>query len=144
LREPPPLSLSQDLPISAVPHDTPRVPQGALVVPGRYTVRLDVDGKVEQSSLSVAMDPRVSITPQALLAQYALAHRITTMIDRTYERAMAAKKTGDAKAAKTFTTLNDELGFLLETVDGADAPPTRQATEAVQLLERRLAQSEVR
>jgi photosystem II stability/assembly factor-like uncharacterized protein len=144
LREPPPRSLHQDLPISAVPHDTPRVPQGALVVPGRYTVRLDVDGKVTQNSLTVAMDPRVSITPQALQAQYALAHRITTMIDRTYEEALSAKKTGNAKAAETFTTLNDELGFLLETVDGADAPPTRQATEAVQLLERRLAQPEVR
>jgi photosystem II stability/assembly factor-like uncharacterized protein len=144
LREPPPRSLQQDLPISAVPHDTPRVPQGALVVPGHYTVRLDVDGKVAQSTLTVVMDPRVSITPQALEDQYTLAHRITTMIDRSYEGAMAAKKSGDARAAQTFATLNDELGFLLETVDGADAPPTRQATEAVQLLERRLAQSEVR
>ena len=36
---------SEDLPISAVPHDTPRVPEGPLVVPGRYTVRLDVDGQ---------------------------------------------------------------------------------------------------
>jgi photosystem II stability/assembly factor-like uncharacterized protein len=144
LREPPPRSLGQDLPISAVPRDTPRVPQGALVVPGEYTVRLEVDGKVLQSSLTVAMDPRVSITPQGLQEQYALAHRITTMIDRTYEGAMSAKRTGDAKAATAFATLNDQLGFLLETVDGADAPPTRQATEAVQLLERRLAQPEIR
>ena len=35
LRETPPRSTAQDLPISAVPHDTPRMPEGLLVPPGR-------------------------------------------------------------------------------------------------------------
>ena len=68
LRDPSPHSFSEDLPISAVPHDTPRVPQGALVVPGRYTVRLDVDGTTLERPLEVAMDPRVSISQSALAA----------------------------------------------------------------------------
>ena len=37
LREPTPESVAVDLPISANDEDTPRVPQGALVVPGHYT-----------------------------------------------------------------------------------------------------------
>ncbi len=75
LREAPPRSLQPDLPISAVPHDTPRVPEGVLVVPGRYTVRLDVEGRTVERPLVVAMDPRVAISRAALEQQYRLARR---------------------------------------------------------------------
>ncbi len=37
-------------------------PQGPLVVPGRYTVRLDADGHTHERPLEVMMDPRVSIS----------------------------------------------------------------------------------
>ncbi len=63
LREPAPRARQQDLPISAVPHDTPRTPQGPLVVPGRYLVTLEVDGRTFMESLvDVVMDPRVVIS----------------------------------------------------------------------------------
>ncbi len=135
LREPPPHSLQEDLPISAVPHDTPRVPQGPLVVPGRYTVRLDVDGRTIARSFDVAMDPRVLISQRALEDQYLLARRIAALMDRSYARAVSAKTAGDAKAAAAFTSLNADATALLDTVDGADAPPTRQAAQAVRALE---------
>ncbi len=45
LRETAPRSTVQDLPISAVPHDTPRTPEGLLVPPGSYLVRLSVRRK---------------------------------------------------------------------------------------------------
>jgi photosystem II stability/assembly factor-like uncharacterized protein len=144
LREPAPHSLHQDLPISAVPHQTPHVPQGALVVPGQYVVRLEVDGETQQRPLTIAMDPRVSISAAALERQYALAHQITTMIERTFQAAESAKKAGDAKAAASFSTLNEQLGFLLETVDGADAAPTRQAVQAVQQVQQALDQTQSR
>jgi photosystem II stability/assembly factor-like uncharacterized protein len=135
LRERPPRSFDQDLPISAVAHDTPRVPEGPLVLPGHYTVRLTVDSATLQQPLDVAMDPRVAISQRSLREQYVLAARIAALMDGSYVRAAAAKAAGDSKTATAFTTINEEAASLLDTVDGADAPPTRQAVEAVQALE---------
>ena len=54
-----------DLPISAVYKDTPLVPQGPAVLPGKYTVKLSVNGKALTQNLTVRMDPRVTTTAQA-------------------------------------------------------------------------------
>ncbi len=124
LREAAPRSLQPDLPISAVPHDTPRVPEGVLVVPGRYTVRLDADGRTVERPLVVAMDPRVAVSRAALEQQYRLAREIAEIVNRSY----------DKKAA----SLNADAQSLLDTVEGADAPPTLQAAAAARLLEGRL------
>ncbi|HXB82220.1 MAG TPA: hypothetical protein VNU22_02570 [Candidatus Acidoferrum sp.] len=135
LREPAPLAISQDLPISAVPHDTPRVPEGPLVLPGVYSVRLDVDGHTMQRPLSVVMDPRVVISNEALEAQYLLAVRLRSLANKSYDA--AAKARGNAVATAAFTRINEAAAALLDTVDGADAPPTQQAAAAVGDLELR-------
>jgi photosystem II stability/assembly factor-like uncharacterized protein len=135
LREPPPKSFAQDLPISAVPHDTPRMPEGVLVVPGRYSVRLEVDGVTSEQPLTVVMDPRVKISQRVLAEQYRLADRLEALMNLSYARASAATAAGDSTAAGAWTTINGRAESLLDTVDGADAPPTQQATEAVQALE---------
>jgi hypothetical protein len=88
------------------------------------------------------MDPRVAITSQALEQQYALAHAIASLMDRSFDAAASAKKTGNAKAAAEFSKLNSSLGDLLDTVEGADAPPTRQAIVAADTLTRQFAQAE--
>ncbi|MBV9264372.1 MAG: glycoside hydrolase [Candidatus Eremiobacteraeota bacterium] len=121
LREAPPRALQQDLPISAVPHRTPRVPEGPLVVPGRYAVALDVDGRTMERTLTVAMDPRVRISRAALLEQYGLAMRLLRIMNRTAEPSRRR--------------INEQAAALLETIEGADAAPTRQAVEAVRSLE---------
>ncbi len=135
LREQPPRVASQDLPISAVPHDTPRVPQGPLVVPARYTVRLQIDGATLTQPLEVVMDPRVVVSRRALEQQYALARRIVALMDRSYAQSSTAKAAGDAKAAAAYAAQNDAAASLLEIVDGVDATPTSQAIEAVRDLE---------
>ncbi|HEY5426255.1 MAG TPA: hypothetical protein VIJ77_06885, partial [Candidatus Tumulicola sp.] len=135
LREPPPRSASPDLPIAAVERDTARIPQGALVVPGRYSVVLDADGVTVQRSLTVAMDPRVSMSAAALERQYALAHELTTLMDRSDHDARAA---GHVATAQAFDGLNAEAAFLLDTIDGADAPATSQAAAAVATLREQL------
>jgi photosystem II stability/assembly factor-like uncharacterized protein len=142
LRAPPPRTLAQDLPISAVPRDTPRVPEGPLAPPGRYTVRLDVDGQTMQRPLEVAMDPRVTISRRVLEEQYVLARRIAALMDRSYAEATAAKAAGNPKRAAEYDAQNDAAARLLDTVDGADAPPTEQATAAVRALEERLTPSQ--
>jgi photosystem II stability/assembly factor-like uncharacterized protein len=135
LHEAAPPSFEQDLPISAVPHDTPRVPEGVLVLPERYTVRLEVDGQRYQQPLTVVMDPRVRASARDIEAQYALAKRLAALMDRSYSQATAAKASGNEKAAEAFEEINGTAALLLDTVDGADAPPTQQAAEAVQMLE---------
>lgn len=137
LREAPPRALEQDLPISAVPRDTPRVPEGALVVPGRYTVALQVEGRTSQRSLDIVMDPRVAISAASLREQYRLAHELAAMMNRSYDGAGAAKAARDVKKASAFASLNAAAGTLLDTIDGADAQPTRQAVAAVRTLQAR-------
>lgn len=122
LHEPAPASVAIDLPISANDHDTPRIPQGALIVPGHYVVRLDVDGTARSQPLAVVMDPRISIARSTLQTQYDIAHDVAQLLDRTYAaraRAMARK---DAKAAVLLGHLNGQLSALIDLVDGADAP----------------------
>src|SRR5579863_290845 len=131
LREAPPAA-DQDLPISAVPRDTPRTPQGPLVIPGRYLVSLDVDGHVMESMVDVVMDPRVVISNEALKAQYLLAAQLTSLANKSYDAAAKAGK--NAAAAAVFIKINEAAAALLDTVDGADAPPTQQATAGVRTL----------
>ena len=138
LREAPPRSLQPDLPISAVPHDTPRVPEGVLVVPGRYTLRLDVDGRTFERPLVVAMDPRVTISRAALEQQHRLGREVATIVNRSYDENAAAKRAGRASAAQDFATLNADAQTLLDTVEGSDAAPTLQAAAAARSLEGRL------
>ena len=51
-------------------------PQGPLVVPGSYRIRLTVDGKSYEQPLEVGPDPRVKATAQDYTQQFALAKRI--------------------------------------------------------------------
>ncbi|MGA8535014.1 MAG: hypothetical protein WB615_12980 [Candidatus Tumulicola sp.] len=141
LHEPPP-SGAQDLSMAAIPHDTPRVPEGALVLPGNYVVAIDADGVDAQRSLTLVMDPRVAISQRALRAQYSLAHSLTTLMNRSFHDAAVAKASGDSKAAGAFTAINDAAASVLDTVDGADAAPTSQAVEAADALNRRLERAE--
>jgi photosystem II stability/assembly factor-like uncharacterized protein len=142
LREPAPQALAQDLSMGAVAHDTPRVPQGVFVLPGRYLVRLTVDGKSVDRDLTVVLDPRVTITAQALRRQYALAHHVAALLDRSYRDAEGAKAAGHHDAASEFEAINGSLAALLSAVDDADAPPTGQAAAAAVTLETRLKDAE--
>jgi len=136
LREPAPRSIDQDLPISAVPHKTPRVPEGPLVVPGRYTVDLDVDGVTQRSAFTVVMDPRIAMSAAQLREQYAVAHAIAAMMDASYAASISAAKAGHKEAAARAGELNARLAALLGIVDDADAPPTSQALAAYDELRR--------
>jgi photosystem II stability/assembly factor-like uncharacterized protein len=107
----------QDLSMGAVWHRTPRIPQGALLPPGRYTVRIVANGHSASRPLTVVMDPRVHLSEAALREQYQIAHGITTLLDRLYRKPHAER-------------LVEELEILLGAVDGSDAPVTAQAKAA--------------
>ncbi|HET7748422.1 MAG TPA: glycoside hydrolase [Terriglobales bacterium] len=86
-----PLATHYSYPISAVPHDTPRVPQGPRAVPGQYTVRLTVDGKTYTAPLTVKMDPRVKTPPAGLEQQFQMETRLASMMTQAAEAVLQAR-----------------------------------------------------
>jgi photosystem II stability/assembly factor-like uncharacterized protein len=102
LRYTPPAAMRHNYPISAMYGATPAEPQGALVVPGTYEVRLTVAGKTYKQPIEVALDPRVA-TPQAeLQAQFELEKKTTDLVTLTYDlyhKAVVLRETvtGDEK-----------------------------------------------
>jgi hypothetical protein len=71
-------------PISALYESTHGEPQGPFVVPGQYEVRLTADGKTYTQPLTVVMDPRLKITPEALAQQLAFGQQIDSLISLSY------------------------------------------------------------
>jgi photosystem II stability/assembly factor-like uncharacterized protein len=84
LRTPPPASLRHEYPISAIVHDTPRLPGGPAVMPGVYTVKLDVGGQTYTQPLEIKMDPRITAPVDQLDQQFRLASRICDAMNASF------------------------------------------------------------
>ena len=63
-------------PLQAVSGDTAPSVTSLWVMPGRYNVRLTVNGHSYHQYLTVKMDPRVRIPPASLLQQFTVAKRL--------------------------------------------------------------------
>jgi photosystem II stability/assembly factor-like uncharacterized protein len=85
LHYPPPAVLKRDLPISAIPHDTPLAPQGPSALPGEYTVKLTAGGKTLSQRLTVKMDPRVTTPAEGLAQQFDIATRLADALQQDYD-----------------------------------------------------------
>ena len=85
LHYPPPDSLEHEYPISAIYHDTPRTPLGPTVMPGKYSVKLTVNGTTYTQPLMIKMDPRVMTTQGGLRQQFELETKINEAMRRDYE-----------------------------------------------------------
>ena len=69
--------------------------QGPTVVPGRYTVVLDYDGRKSQRSFQVALDPRLHPAPDALQQRLGLEmqiHSALDALDKTINRAIEMRQ----------------------------------------------------
>ena len=91
LHYPSPPALSHNYPISAIYRDTWREPRGPVALPGRYELRLTVDGRTVTQPLVVRMDPRVRTTPVALAQQFAAATRLAAAMQRDYDALQAVR-----------------------------------------------------
>jgi photosystem II stability/assembly factor-like uncharacterized protein len=90
-----PIATHYEYPISAVPHRTPRVPQGPLAVPGEYSVRLTVDGKSYTVPLMVKIDPRVKATQVQLEQEFNAETRLASMLTESSKAELHALSTRD-------------------------------------------------
>ena len=125
-------------PISAIPHDTPRLPLGPTALPGTYTVKLTVDGRTFTQSLRVRMDPRIKTTAVALETEFNLATKLETLLHDDMEALAAARAAGNAARVRELTALNNDLASVYDLVEGADRAPTSQVVRTAAELEARL------
>ena len=114
-------AFSRSFPISAVEGNTEKEPDGVWVLPGRYQVRLTVDGKVSTQPLIVRMDPRVKTPATGLQSQFQLSTRVARV-------ATELSRLADQTAARP---LIGQLQQLYSTLQGSDAVPTTQLVAAV-------------
>jgi photosystem II stability/assembly factor-like uncharacterized protein len=82
-----------------------RNPSGPKVVPGIYKVRLTVDGKAQEQSLKVVMDPRSTATPEVLAQQLQLGRQI---FGETVEARRALAEIGSVQ--KQLTDIQQKVG----------------------------------
>jgi photosystem II stability/assembly factor-like uncharacterized protein len=69
----------------AIPRNTPwHEPQGPMVLPGQYELRLTVDGKVFKQNLTVKLDPRLHFSNAELQRQLDLAQKLSANMNATY------------------------------------------------------------
>jgi hypothetical protein len=133
-----PLSMRHDYPISAIPHDTPRLPLGPTVLPGTYSVRLTVDGKTSTAPITVKMDPRVKTSAAALQKKFQAETRLASlMTDSTQAllqggsiRSQLEKVSANASIKESVDSFQKKLKALLGAAGGFFAPPSQEVTLA--------------
>ena len=59
--------------------------RGPLAVPGKYQVRLTVDGKSQSAGFEVTMDPRVQVSQADLQKQFDLLIQVRDQLSRVYD-----------------------------------------------------------
>ena len=166
LRYAPPRGARRAHSIAAIYRDTPSGPRGPFVHPGSYTVRLTVDGVVQQRPLEVRLDPRVKIAEadlrsqtDASLACYRAYHELQEIREAIDARPADARKAlmplrgngepedddvlyGNATAVspdrETIVGLQQKFIFMLTLLQGADARPTPQALAGLRELQKTL------
>jgi hypothetical protein len=109
LRSTAPAATNYSYPIAAVPYRTPLVPQGPLVVPGTYTVRLTVDGKSEMQQLQVKMDPRVHMSQAELEALHTAQTKMAASLDELAKADLQAHSVMEQLAALPDAALARQL-----------------------------------
>jgi photosystem II stability/assembly factor-like uncharacterized protein len=91
LRYPSPKATHSEYPISAIPGDTPRSPQGPMAVPGQYAVRLTVNGHTFSEPLTVKMDPRVKTSQEGLALEFQKHQLLAGMMTQSTEALTQAR-----------------------------------------------------
>ena len=125
LRYDAPPSFTHSFEINANPGETPASPEGPLVLPGTYTLRLTVDGKSYTQPITVRNDPRETTPAAALAAQQALMMKLDAGINAAltdHDAAIALRdavqKAAGANAAGDVSTAAAALVARLDTLAG--------------------------
>ncbi len=127
LRYDAPLALTHSFEINANPGLSPATPEGPLVLPGIYTLRLTANGVTQSTQVTVRNDPRSKVSAIALDAQNALMMQIADRMRVAFTgqrqvdalRAALARSTGGAPAEVVSATAT--LRAAVDSAVGPDA-----------------------
>ena len=111
-----PINIPVSYPMTAVKNNTPPDATAPWVMPGLYTVTLQVIGKTFTQPLQIKMDPRVKTNLQDLQKQ----HDLSVIC---YE--------GRKKTMHTNPSLHRKFSALFEILEQTEMPPTTQVINAV-------------
>ena len=105
--------------------DGPRgAPQGRLVAPARYTVRLRVGATTMERPLTVRDDPRVMLTPRQRTQWYGAIDSVASVYREAFALSTDAAKGGDGELKQSARELLDRVGTLYNNVLRGGLPPT--------------------
>lgn len=124
-----PLDVEPTFPISAVYKNTPPDPTSPWVMPGTYTARLTVDGKVQSQTFVVKMDPRVKTAVKDLQLQHDLSKAIYA-----HRKSLLQINKTEPDSIKQKNLLLNQASLIFNVLQDADMPPTSQAIKAAQTL----------
>ena len=118
----PPDSLGHEFPISAIVHDTPKHPLGAWALPGKYAVKLTVEGKSYSQLFVVKIDPRIKTSLADLRKQFEMQSGSIEGMNETFE---ALAKVRSVRAQLKERAAKAGKGALADTIAALD----KQAAE---------------
>ncbi len=145
-----------------------REPEGPLVLPGKYEVKLTVDGHSYSSPLEVEMDPRVKISDTVLRNQLSLAmhvwnsisdvHSLSAILDELKSQSdkLQQETKLDAQTRAQVTAFKTKIISIKDSLDGgglsglegdvmgADREPTAQVIEAYETLKTKISAAQQR
>ena len=119
-------------PIAAIVGATPLPPQGPLVMPGKYEVRLSVSGQAYRKTFEVKMDPRVSFTRNALQSALQLQLKISDALGQNFAAYRQVKELRTRLAELTKRPSGDAVAAAASALDKKAAD---LAGESVAILE---------
>jgi len=160
-----PLNVPPSYPIGATYMNTAPDATSPWIMPGNYTVRLIVDGKVHEQSFTVKMDPRVKTATKDLQAQYdlslqcyngrkecmkildeirsyhsSLKNRITNQdeLNKKDKEAAALESSPQGSNDWNFGRLNGGFASVFGALQDSDMSPTTQMINAVKELNQQM------
>jgi photosystem II stability/assembly factor-like uncharacterized protein len=103
-------------------------PEGVLALPGKYEIRLTVDGKPYSASVELLSDPRAKISAADLQKQFTLATQVRDLTDtdhtivleiRDLQAQLKAldKRLGDDEGAKAVRSSADEMNKKISAIE---------------------------
>jgi photosystem II stability/assembly factor-like uncharacterized protein len=112
----PPNSLNHEFPISAIYHNTPELPLGAIALPGRYVVKLTVNGKSQEQPLTLHMDPRIKTPAAELRAQFEMETGAVRGMNESFKSLSQVQSVGEQLAELSTSAGNSPLSASVSAV----------------------------
>ena len=127
-------------PIAAIVGATPLPPQGPLVPPGRYEVRLKAGGQVLRQALEVKMDPRVTAARNELESSLELQLKISALLEKDFDAYQQTKQLRGRLAELLKRPKEDPIAVAASMLDAkvaalqGEATPILEAPKATSLM----------